>query len=146
MEIRDPRKSPAYNLWLANNAWQRTLRSVLEPFDITHVQYIVLASIDLLRADGTSVCQAEVCRFCDMDENMVSQVLKALEAEGRITRTRNEDDKRARQPEVTEKGHALLNDVRKVLYPAIDQFFSVLAVDKADFTLMLQKLSSAGPD
>ena len=67
--------NPAYQLWLATNAWQRCIRKALEPFDITHCQFVVLASVDLLADAGDLPTQVAVHRFAAIDENMTSQVV-----------------------------------------------------------------------
>ena len=63
--------SPAYKLWLASNAWIRVIQRVLAPFGITHVQYILLAAIDVLSETQEQVTQVAVCRFAGVDPNMV---------------------------------------------------------------------------
>ncbi|MES1227367.1 MAG: MarR family winged helix-turn-helix transcriptional regulator, partial [Armatimonadota bacterium] len=75
----DVRESPAYMMWLASNAWQRGLRRVLEPWNLTHVQFAVLSSVERLGGEGACLCQAEVARWLDIDENMNSQVIRSLE-------------------------------------------------------------------
>ena len=142
MEARDPIKSPAYNLWLVNNAWQRRLRTLLEPFGLTHAQFMVLASIEKIAAKQETSSQAAVSRFCDMDENMVSQVIKTLELAGRIHRTCSVEDKRARNLELSAAGLALLDSVRQILYPAMDSFFECLGDEKQAFNSMLRQLLS----
>src|SRR5262249_15030206 len=40
-----PEQSPGFLLWRATLAWQRRMRSVLTPHDLTHVQFVLLASL-----------------------------------------------------------------------------------------------------
>ncbi|RYG87116.1 hypothetical protein EON77_02645 [bacterium] len=42
-------ESPGYQMWLATNAWQRIVRTGLEPLGVTHAQYAVLVTIARLR-------------------------------------------------------------------------------------------------
>ena len=70
-------KSAGYQMWLASNAWQRLVRKVLEPFDLTHAQFAVLAFIDRLSRSEEFVTQALISRHADIDENMASQIARA---------------------------------------------------------------------
>src|SRR5690349_11741328 len=90
----DLERSPAYQLWLATNAWQRMIRRALEPLDLTHAQFIAIASIDRLAA-CKMVTQVQIAKFCGFDENMTSQLVKSLEAKGLIARSKHPTDARA---------------------------------------------------
>ncbi len=39
----DPEASTGLMLWRVTNSWQRTIRAALAPFDLTHVQFVLLA-------------------------------------------------------------------------------------------------------
>jgi DNA-binding MarR family transcriptional regulator len=130
MQNFDPSNSPAYQLWLATNAWQRCVRKALEPSGVTHCQFIILASIDLLREAGELPTQVAVHRFAQIDENMTSQVVKTLIAKGFIDRGR-----------LSESGSELLKTARGVVRPAIDDFFGPLGDDRDHLTYLLRKLN-----
>lgn len=40
-----PEQSPGFLLWRATLSWQRRIRSVLEPRQLTDVQFVLLASL-----------------------------------------------------------------------------------------------------
>ena len=141
MKDFDPSKSPAYQLWLATNAWQRCVRKALEPFDITHCQFIILASIDLLKESGELPTQVAVHRFGQIDENMTSQVVRTLMSKGFLNRTKHPTDGRGNVLGLTQSGFELLETARGAVRPAIDEFFAPLGDDLIQITELLRKLN-----
>lgn len=137
----DIEASPAYQLWQATNAWQRRIRRALEPFRLTHVQYILLASIDLLTKEDASPTQVEVSRYASLDVNMTSQVLRGLESRGLVVRTSCQSDKRAHLLSLTEKGHDLRLAARQVVKPVTAAFFAPLGNDLQSFVEKLRVLN-----
>lgn len=143
MKYIDPNNSPAYQLWLATNAWQRTVRKILEPFDITHCQFVIMASVDLIDQRGEVPTQVAVHRFAAIDENMTSQVVKTLMGKNLIVRNPNPMDGRGHILALTDAGSRLLDEVRAIIRPAADEFFSPLGQELEGFTALLRKLNTS---
>ena len=40
-----PQQSPGFLLWRVTLSWQRRMRAALAPHDLTHVQFVLLASL-----------------------------------------------------------------------------------------------------
>jgi len=139
----DPTASPAYQLWLVTNAWQRTVRKILEPFDITHCQFVILAAVDLLIQKEETPTQVAVHRFAAIDENMTSQVVKTLIGKDLLLRNPNPTDGRGHVLALTKSGEKLLEEVRAVVRPAADEFFSPLGDELGNLTDLLRKLNQA---
>lgn len=133
-------RSPAYQLWLVSNAWQRILRKALAPYGLTHVQFTLLAATDLIRGEEKSVTQRHICRFAEIDENMTSQVVKSLIEKRLITRSPNPEDARAYRIELTEEGARLLADARASMKGAKEAFFAPVAGREAELVEMLRML------
>ena len=104
---RGPDESPGFLLWTVSNAWQRRVRAALEPLGLTHVQFVLLASLAWLARDGAVVTQVELARHAATDVMMTSQVLRALESRGLLERHPHPADARARALAPTEAGRAL---------------------------------------
>lgn len=143
MKHFDPTASPAYQLWLVTNAWQRTVRKILEPFDITHCQFVILAAVDLLIQKEETPTQVAVHRFAAIDENMTSQVVKTLIGKDLLLRNPNPTDGRGHVLALTKSGEKLLEEVRAVVRPAADEFFSPLGDELGNLTDLLRKLNQA---
>lgn len=141
MKNVDLAQSPAYQLWMATNAWQRTIRKSLEPFDVTHVQFIILASIEFLRESGEIPTQVSVHRFGEIDENMTSQVVKTLMAKGFVYRQKHPTDGRGHVLVLTKTGYDLVQAARVVVRPAITEFFAPVGEDLEQLTFLLKKLN-----
>ncbi|MEA2553414.1 MAG: hypothetical protein QOJ65_1590 [Fimbriimonadaceae bacterium] len=146
MTYQDPRLSPAYQLWLASNAWQRKVRRALEPFDLTHVQFVILASIDLLAREGTQPTQIAVCRFAALDENMTSQVVKTLIQKGLVRREQHADDARAKILALTKSGQETTCGARSAVKPATLAFFAPLGERADELTALLADLNANSQD
>ena len=143
MSHNDVRQSPAYLLWLVNNAWQREVRRQLEPWDLTHVQFFVMSSIEKLGAADTCLSQAEVARFLDIDENMTSQVIRSLEQRGMVVRSAHDSDRRARSLTLTEEGLRITLEARTAVRDASAKFYARLGSDEAAFVALLTQLLTA---
>jgi DNA-binding MarR family transcriptional regulator len=126
MTLEELKENPGYQLWLVTNAWQRSMRKALQPMGLTHVQFVVLASVGRLCGVGEIVTQAEVCRWGSLDANMASEVVRSLEGRGLLVRLEHPTDRRAHRLELTEDGKALFTEARAALMPVKKAFFSPL--------------------
>lgn len=140
MKFKDLEKNPGYQLWLVSNAWQRVIRRTLEPLGLTHVQFVLLASIGLLHEEEQCVTQAQVSRFAATDENMTSQVIRSLAERGLIVREEHPTDARARCLDLTAEGQKVLAEARASLGPAKDKFFAPLGERAADLAQLLREV------
>ncbi|MFT6581349.1 MAG: MarR family winged helix-turn-helix transcriptional regulator [Alphaproteobacteria bacterium] len=79
----------------AANMWQRRMRKLLKPFDLTVTQYLLLSGLKALQEPSSaSVSQATLARHCRTDPMMTSQVLRVLKNSALIRRTSDADDGR----------------------------------------------------
>jgi len=131
-------ESPGLVLWQVTNRWQAAQRAALKPFGLTHVQFVLLASLTWLHAEGP-VTQKALAAHAATDEMMTSQVLRALEAAGLVERGPHPSDRRARALAVTEEGRALANRA-VVAVEACDRAFFAALADVPAFTRALVAL------
>src|SRR5690349_10636627 len=89
-------ESPGFLLWRISNAWQQRQRAALQPMGLTHVQFVLLASLVWLTQRGATVTQTLLAEQAQTDLMMTSQVVRALEARGLLTRATPAQDRRAR--------------------------------------------------
>ena len=122
----DADASPGLALWRATSAWQREIRNALAPHDLTHMQYVLLASLTWLER-AEPVTQRELANHAGTDVMMTSQVLRTLESKGYITRSQHPTDGRAITLAPTAIGIALANRATRDVEAADESFFSVLA-------------------
>jgi DNA-binding MarR family transcriptional regulator len=100
-------ESPGFLLWRISNAWQQRQRTALQPLGLTHVQFVLLASLVWLTQHGGSVTQTDLASQAQTDPMMTSQVVRGLEARGLLTRATSGEDRRARVLSPTVEGIAL---------------------------------------
>ncbi|MBD7957995.1 MarR family transcriptional regulator [Microbacterium sp. Sa4CUA7] len=85
-------------------------RPVLEPLGLTHPQYLVLLA--LWERDPQSL--SELAEQLAVEPATLSPIVKRLEAQGRVARTRRRDDERVLDITLTPQGHALREEARRV--------------------------------
>jgi DNA-binding MarR family transcriptional regulator len=123
-------QSPGLLLWQVTNRWQQAQRATLKPYGLTHVQFVVLASLTYLAADGP-VTQKALADHAALDPMMTSQVLRALESAGLLTREDHPTDRRAKALAVTAEGRALANRTVKAVEACDAEFFAPLGGSEA---------------
>ncbi len=135
--------SPGLLLWQLTNTWQAAQRAALHPFDLTHVQFVLLASLTWLNSD-TPVTQRELAAHAHTDPMMTSQVLRTLEAKGLIVRGPHPTDARARALTATPRGAELANAANATVEAVDHTFFARLDDQQPHFTAMLKQLTQTG--
>lgn len=118
-------ESPGLLLWQVTNRWQAAQRAALKPYGLTHVQFVVLASLTYLAAEGP-VTQRALADHAALDPMMTSQVLRALEQLHLVHREDHPTDRRAKALAVTPAGRALANRAVKAVEACDAEFFAPL--------------------
>ena len=123
-----------FSVYSANLAYSRVYRPVLEKLGVTYPQYIAIVS--LWEEDNQTVNELSEKLF--LEPSTVTPMLKKLEAQGYLTRTRDEKDERVVRIALTEKG-------RQTRLHAAD--YSKLTVqasglEKAQFRKLQQEIAS----
>jgi DNA-binding MarR family transcriptional regulator len=124
-DFADADESPGLLLWQVTNKWQAAQRAALKPYGLTHVQFVVLASLTWLGGDGV-VTQKALADHAALDPMMTSQVLRTLEGNGLVERRDHPADKRAKALSVTDEGRALANRAVKAVEACDAAFFAPL--------------------
>ncbi|HEY3438101.1 MAG TPA: MarR family transcriptional regulator [Actinotalea sp.] len=130
--------SPGLLLWQVTNRWQSAQRAALKPFGLTHVQFVLLASLAWLGAEP--VTQRRLADHAATDPMMTSQVLRALERAGLVERRQHPGDARAVLVSVTAAGRELANRAVVAVEDCDRQFFGPLGSGVAGFTAGLRRI------
>lgn len=125
------------------NKWHSEIKTQLQTLGITLPQFVVITTLAYLSQEEENVTQVMISNFSDMDVMTVSQVLKLLERDGMLTRSKHPSNARANCIELEAKGVALLSEAMpKVL--AIDKaFFGSLEGDESRFMENLELLGAS---
>jgi DNA-binding MarR family transcriptional regulator len=123
----DPDDSPGFLLWHVTLRWQRAIAAALAPLDLTHVQFVLLATAWWLNSRGEEPSQLALARQAGTDVKMTSQVLRKLETKGLLRRDVDAADTRARRLHVTERGAELAVRALAAVESADAEFFGPVA-------------------
>jgi DNA-binding MarR family transcriptional regulator len=138
-EFTDAEDSPGLTLWQVTNRWQAAQRAALKPLGLTHVQFVLLASLTWLHTDGL-VTQKQLADHAVADPMMTSQVLRVLEERALVRREPHPDDHRARALAVTDEGRALANRAVVAVEACDRAFFAPLGGEIDQFNRLLRRL------
>lgn len=92
-----------FSLYAANHAMQRVYAPLLSDLGLTYPQYLVLLS--LWQAEDQTV--GTLGRALQLDSNTLTPLLKRLEAQGLVSRSRDPVDERQVRIALTDEGRAM---------------------------------------
>ena len=136
--------SPGLLLWQVTNRWQAAQRAALKPFGLTHVQFVLLASLTWLESDGP-VTQRDLAAHAATDPMMTSQVVRALQQRDLVDRAPHASDARAWALSVTAAGAALANEAVAAVEACDAAFFATLGSGLPRFSAQLRALAAHNP-
>ena len=142
-QFPDAQSSPGLALWRASNAWQKRIRAALAPHDLTHAQYVLLASLTWMDR-SEPVTQRDLAQHAELDVMMTSQVLRTLEAKGYIRREPHPDDGRAIAVHPTPRGIELANTATHDVESADTAYFATLDQTQRESLLAALHLLASG--
>lgn len=126
-----PGDSPGFLLWHATLRWQRAIAAALQPLDLTHVQFVLLACTWWLNGAGTHPNQVDLATQAGTDVKMTSQVVRSLERKGLVARVADPLDARAMRVSLTLAGAELAPRAVEVVEAVDARFFSTIELEPA---------------
>jgi DNA-binding MarR family transcriptional regulator len=137
-----PKDSPGFLLWQTTLVWQRQIKRALEPYDISHPQFVIIATLLWFEAHNYETTQILIINWTKLDKMTVSQSLKKLSALGYVKRVEHEVDTRAKSVSLTKKG----KDMVRILVPIVEcidnRFFGKLpSSEQKDLINIMLKLT-----
>lgn len=135
-----PEVSPGFLLWQLTNKWQARQREALKPYGLTHVQFVLLASLTW-SGDAAPMTQKQLALHAQVDVMMTSQVLRALEHKGFICRNVSHADKRSFVAKPTQAGIDLANRAVHAVEEVDMEFFGKLGDKLPTFISTMRKLA-----
>lgn len=138
--FKSPKDSPGYLLGQLTILWQRKLKKVLDPLDLTQTQFVLLAALGWLSKKNDAVTQVDIANQSNSDRMMVSKVLRTLAEKGFITRQEHEKDTRAKTIRLTKSGEIVLQKAIIEVENADLGFFATLNTDLSLFNINMAKL------
>ncbi|MDT5138896.1 MAG: MarR family transcriptional regulator, organic hydroperoxide resistance regulator [Mycobacterium sp.] len=136
-----------FALAVTNRAVLAVYRPLLEPLGLTHPQYLVMLALwDNAKASGVTggkqLSVKDIAASLQLDSATLSPMLKRLEAQGLITRTRSAADERTTHIELTPRGRSLRRQALKVP-PAVVERLGVELAELEQLREVLTKINAA---
>ncbi|MDR1632627.1 MAG: MarR family transcriptional regulator [Dysgonamonadaceae bacterium] len=116
-------------------------RAIKKYYNITYIQYAVLASVYWLVLHGKrEVTQTILAKYTKMDPMTISQVFKVLEKRGYIYRKTHSTDVRAKSVYFTPQGEELISKAVATVVNIDNKFFRILGDNIEHFNAYLLAL------
>jgi DNA-binding MarR family transcriptional regulator len=138
--------SSGFLLWQVTSLWQREIRKALEPFDLTHSQFVLLASTYWLTLHNEEVTQIRLSTHTKIDPMTTSTVLRTLQTKGLLKRQEHSTDTRAKTVALTDAGEKVIKLAVKTVEKFDKSFFSPLGNKTSDFNKKLISLLKNIPE
>lgn len=135
-----PEESTGFLLWQVTNLWQREIKKALEVYEITHSQFVLLASIHWLTLHNQEITQIILSDHTKIDPMTTSTVLRTLQQKGLIQRQEHQTDTRAKTVALTANGIELIKKAVITVERFDQEFFSILETQKMVFNQQLIRL------
>lgn len=139
-KFNSPNDSPGYLLGRVTMLWQRTLKKVLDPLNLTQTQFVLLAALGWLSRTNDHVTQVDIAIQSNADRMMVSKVLRTLEEKQFISRQEHPTDTRAKVIKLTDEGAAILQKALTAVENTDIDFFAILGNDVSLFNQAMVNL------
>jgi MarR family transcriptional regulator, organic hydroperoxide resistance regulator len=126
-KYKTPETSPGFILWQVHMLWQKKINRLLKPFQITHTQFVILATLFWMSQRQEPNKQARIAQLSKIDPVVISTVLKTLEKKGCVTR-HGTQDLRIKEVLLTVKGTDIIRQTIQVVESFDSNFFGEVSL------------------
>ena len=123
------------------NKWHSMIKKELKKMNLTHPQFVVLASLAYLSQDSNEVTQVMISKLSGIDVMTVSQILNLLEKNDFVKRKEHSRDTRAKAVILNKKGEETLQKAVPLVEQIDEIFFEKLDTDEEQFKHFLVRLN-----
>lgn len=104
--------------------WQRLIKKALDPFGVSHAQFVIMATLLWFRSHGYTSAQVDIINWTKLDPMTVSKSLKKLVLDGYVERVEHKSDARAKEVSLTKKGIKLVETLVPIVEAVDADFFA----------------------
>lgn len=144
--FQNPNESTGLLFWQTSMLWQRKIKEVLQPYNLTHTQFVILAVIEELSEQKMIITQKRISDFSMIDVMTLSSTVRLLEKKELISRVPLKSDPRANALSNTKKGQTILAQAIKEVEKIDISFFFQNPNENSQFHNMLLTLSAKNKD
>lgn len=142
-----PEDSPGFLLWQTTMIWQRQIKKALEAYDISHAQFVIMATLMWFEAHHYNTTQILIVNWSKLDKMTVSKSLKKLVSLGYVNRIEHETDTRAKRVSLTKKGKEMVRKLVPIVEGIDSVFFGKTSHNEQQSLIhILSKLTAGIPD
>ena len=124
------------------NKWHSMIKQELKKMNLTHPQFVVLASLAYLSQNGNEeITQVMISKLAGIDVMTVSQILNLLEKNDFVKRKEHSRDTRAKAVILNKKGEKVLQKAVPLVEQIDEIFFGKLDTDEEQFKHFLARLN-----
>ena len=123
------------------NKWHSIIKKELKKMNLTHPQFVVLASLAYLSQNGNEITQIMISKLSGIDVMTVSQILNLLEKNDFVKRKEHSKDTRAKAVTLNKKGEEILQKAVPLVEQIDEIFFEKLDTDEGQFKHFLVRLN-----
>ena len=126
-------------VWKTSNYWQSNLRKILNPFNISLSEYLILKSINNLQINNENIYQNQIANLIGFDISVTSVTLKLLEKKKYIIK-HSDKDIRKKIVVITEEGKLIFEKIDPLIDNVEEKIFSKLNNEIFNFKNSLKLL------
>ncbi len=141
--FEQPEDSPGFLLWQATMTWQRLIKKALEPFGVSHSQFVIMAILLWFKEHNYETTQALIINWSKLDKMTVSKALKKLVDQKWVHRFEHKIDTRSKSVSLTEEGKKLVCQLVPIVEHIDETFFGKLEHDQRSLIQILKNLMEA---
>ena len=123
------------------NKWHSMIKKELKKMNLTHPQFVVLASLAYLSQNGNEITQIMISKLAGIDVMTISQILSLLEKQNFVKRKEHSKDTRAKAVILNKKGEEVLQKAVPLVEQIDEVFFGKLDRDEKQFKHFLARLN-----
>jgi len=138
--FEEPQDSPGFLLWQTTMTWQRLIKKELDPFGISHAQFVIMALLLWFKAHHYDTTQTLIVQWSKLDKMTVSKALKKLVEEKFVERFKHKIDTRSKSVFLTEKGKDLIHQLVPRVEHIDETFFGKLGQNQPTLIQILKNL------
>lgn len=128
-------------LWQTTTLWQRLIKKVLDPFDISHTQFVIMAILLWFDETKQKPTQTMIARQSMLDKMTISKSLKQLALQRLIKRIEDKQDTRAKLVCLTTIGREVALKLVPMIIDIDHEFFGKLREkDQKNLLTLLNRL------
>ncbi len=140
-EVQTPQESVGFQFWKLHQQWYKRVSATLEPYAITHTQFVMMASIAWFQEQDTKPSQAQVGKLMNLDKMAFSKAVRQLEAKGYVQRKKSKTDARAFQLSLTNKALDVVPQAMQAIESVDKDVFGALGERRQTFNKILLLLN-----